>query len=97
MFLLTFYRRWKYRRTHNVTFYIKVNMQKRWVPHFLAMLHEMEVLGGQGSSRYVTLFADGDGDFRPHFKFKDIKYKNKGYKDVKPHVSDRGDTYFDAG
>ncbi len=44
-------------------------MKDRWVPHFLGMLKKMQYLGGIGSSRNVTLFSDGDGDFRPKFEW----------------------------
>lgn len=49
-------------------FRIECEMKDRWIPHFLAMLKYMEYLGNIGSSREVTLYADGDGDFRPKFK-----------------------------
>jgi len=55
---------------NSTEFYIKVEMGTRWVPHFLAMLKYMEQLGGWGSSRSVTFFADGDGDFRPKFTWE---------------------------
>jgi hypothetical protein len=50
-------------------FTIDVKMQSRWVPHFVTMLKYMQFLGDVGSSRHVTLFSDGDGDFRPKFEF----------------------------
>lgn len=49
-------------------FTIECEMKDRWVPHFLGMLTAMERLGKLGSSRHVTFYADGDGDFRPRFK-----------------------------
>jgi hypothetical protein len=48
---------------------IKADIPNRWVPCFLAMLDRMEYLGIIGSSRNVTIYSDGDGDFRPKFKF----------------------------
>ena len=50
-------------------FTIQCEMKDRWAPHFLSMLKYMEQLGGLGSSREVGLYSDGDGDFRPKFKW----------------------------
>jgi hypothetical protein len=55
--------------TDPVEFTIKVSMDKRWVPHFLGLLREMQTLGEIGSSRTVCFFADGDGDYRPRFEW----------------------------
>jgi hypothetical protein len=52
-----------------VSFTIEVDMEKRWVPHFLGMLQSMEHLGRLGLSRALTFFSDGDGDFHPRFKW----------------------------
>ena len=52
-------------------FNIEVRMKSRWVPHFLGMLRYMQLLGGWGGSRLVSFVADGDGDFRPKFKWSD--------------------------
>lgn len=76
-------------------FTIECEMKDRWVPHFLGMLYQMERLGGQGSSRTVTLYADGDGDFRPRFKC--IKSNEPLPEAAKPLKSDDGNTYWDAG
>ena len=73
-------------------FKIKVEMKDRWVPHFLAMLKYMEQLGSLGGSREVSLYSDGDGDFRPKFKWKrSLPSKAKPIKD------DHGDRLYDAG
>ena len=48
-------------------FSVTCEMPIRWVPQFLSMLAEMQTLGSVGSSRVVSIFADGDGDFRPKF------------------------------
>ncbi|WNM50475.1 hypothetical protein Alsa1_CDS0125 [Staphylococcus phage Alsa_1] len=50
------------------TFTIEVEMEERWVNHFMSMLDRMEQLGSLGASRKVSIYADGDGDFRPKFK-----------------------------
>jgi hypothetical protein len=74
------------------TFTVTCSMSSRWVPHFLSMLNYMEVLGSVGSSRKVTLYCDGDGDFRPKFKF-DLENLNF----VEPVKDDDGDHVYDAG
>ena len=48
-------------------FSINVEMEERWIPHFMSFLKHMEFLGNVGSTRYVTFVSDGDGDFRPKF------------------------------
>ena len=50
-------------------FTIKINMEERWIPHFLGMLKAMQRLGDIGSSRWVKFKSDGDGDFRPKFEW----------------------------
>jgi hypothetical protein len=73
-------------------FNIKVTMKDRWIPHFLAMLKYMEQLGNAGSSRTVSFFADGDGDFRPKFE-----WENELSSNAEP-VRDRyGERFYDAG
>lgn len=51
-------------------FEITVEMEDRWVPHFLAMLKYMQQLGGMGASRKVSFYADGDGDFHPQVQME---------------------------
>ena len=77
-------------------FTIKVKMNKRWIPHFLGMLKYMQILGNVGSSRELTFFADGDGDFRPQFDWDiDIELVKGGLKiDGKDSITDR---FYDAG
>lgn len=70
-------------------FTVEVEMEERWVNHFMSMLNEMEKLGVTGASQTVSLFADGDGDFRPRFK-ADIDWE-----EVEP--SDREANHYDAG
>lgn len=82
-------------KSDNKTFYIKVTMKKRWIPHFMSMLQYMEYLGGIGSSRRVTFYSDGDGDFRPKFRtFWGQKFPKYSARPVK---DDNGDRTFDAG
>ncbi len=74
-------------------FRITVKMGTRWVPHFLGMLKRMQVLGSMGSSRQVAIYADGDGDFHPTFKWdSDLPEPARPIKD-----SQSGDVLFDAG
>jgi hypothetical protein len=72
-------------------FTITVEMRSRWIPHFMSMLKYMEHLGNIGSSRGVSLYADGDGDFRPKFH-TNIKWEKK-----EPVKTTDGDYMFDAG
>jgi hypothetical protein len=51
------------------SFTVKVTMGDRWVPQFLGLLREMERLGRIGSSRALTFYSDGDGDFHPRFEW----------------------------
>ena len=73
-------------------FTITVIMKNRWIPHFLSMLKYMQQLGSAGSSRVVSFFADGDGDFHPRFEWDDDLPC-----DVKPAKEDDGDRFYDAG
>ena len=57
-------------------FTIEVQMEERWIPHFMSMLKQMEKLGELGSSKIVCILADGDGDFRPIFK-TNISFETK--------------------
>jgi hypothetical protein len=73
-------------------FTIEVEMQDRWVCHFLAMLKYMEQLGNLGGSREVCIYSDGDGDFRPKFKW------DPSLPSEAKAVSDKnGNKVYDAG
>ena len=74
------------------TFTITCTMKSRWVPPFLGLLRRMQILGEMGSSRKVTLYADGDGDFRPKFEWDKAKFMPAA-----PASDDRGNQFFDAG
>jgi len=73
-------------------FTIKCKMKTRWVPHFLGVLKYMQQLGSMGSSRHVSLYADGDGDFRPKFEWDATLPK-----EAKPTEEHNGDRVYDAG
>lgn len=72
-------------------FTIECEMKDRWVPHFLSMLRYMQQLGSMGSSRFVQIYSDGDGDFRPKFE-----WDSSLPSDAKPKDQDGNRTY-DAG
>lgn len=72
-------------------FTIKVEMEERWINHFMSMLNHMESLGKMGSSQAVALYADGDGDFRPEFE-TDVDWEK-----VKPIAADNELSIYDAG
>ena len=73
-------------------FTIQCEMKARWVPHFLAMLKYMQYLGSVGGSRQVSLYADGDRDFRPKFKWNTALRS-----DVKAKNDQDGNRLYDAG
>lgn len=79
------------RKANFKEFTIKVKMPERWIPHFCSMLKYIEMLGAVGSSRYVTIYADGDGDFNPEFEF-DIEFE-----EVPPARDEDGNRVYDAG
>lgn len=56
-----------------INFNVNCEMEERWVPAFLKMLDSMTYCGQIGHSEFVGLFADGDKDFKPYFKY-DIKF-----------------------
>lgn len=74
------------------TFTITCTMRERWIPHFLGALKQMQRLGQIGSSRDVTIHADGDGDFRPRFIWPSEFSTAESRK-----TDSSGDTFFDAG
>lgn len=74
------------------TFTIRVTMQNRWIPPFLAMLRRIERNGSLGHSGDVGIHADGDGDFRPKFI-----WDNTLPSDVKPAKTFGGNALYDAG
>lgn len=70
-------------------FTIEVEMEERWIDYFMSMLNEIECLGKIGSSSSVSIFADGDGDFRPKFE-SDVEWEK-----VEP--VDKNRNHYDAG
>lgn len=72
------------------TFSVECTMEERWIPHFLGMLKKMESYGKLGHSAKVTLFSDGDGDFRP-------KFVSEVNEVAQPRIEDKSEAYFDAG
>lgn len=74
------------------TFTIEVTMKPRWIPHFLAMLEYMRYCGSIGRSRWIHFMVDGDGDFRPSFK-----YDPSLPKDAAPVRENDDERWYDAG
>lgn len=72
-------------------FTIEVELQDRWIPHFLSMLKYMQQLGNMGGSRMISFYADGDGDFQPKFT------PNIEFEEVKPVNDIGGNRTYDAG
>jgi hypothetical protein len=84
-----------------ITFNVRCTMKRRWARQFLGMLEYMQRLGSWGSSRTVSFFADGDGDFRPKFEAYGIEItepapglETKDSENRRPH---EGDRHWDAG
>jgi hypothetical protein len=75
------------------TFTITCTMNERWIPHFLGSLRQMQVLGEQGSSREVAIYADGDGDFRPKFEWN----SDMPIPAAPARRNNVGDVIYDAG
>jgi hypothetical protein len=78
-----------------VTFNVKCTMPKVWAIHFQSFLKEMENYGKLGHSGQISFFSDGDGNFRPNFKFS-TEY---GHIDGLPprRINSKAETMFDAG
>lgn len=74
-------------------FNISVEMEDRWVDCFCSMLKEMERLGDIGSSKIISIYSDGDGDFRPKFTIEE------DYKTVQPNIKTNSNDIkvYDAG
>lgn len=79
----------------DVTFNVKCTMPKVWASHFQSFLKEMENYGRRGHSGQISFMADGDGNFRPKFKF------TKEYETVQgirsQQIARKAEQMFDAG
>lgn len=53
----------------NKTFTVECTMEERWIPEFYMFLAKMQTNGEMGHSELLGFYSDGDGDFRPTFKF----------------------------
>jgi len=82
---------------NEITFNIKCTMRESWASHFLGMLKQMQYLGAIGSSRYVTIFSDGDGSFRPKFEIVEACSKEYNGPFAEPAKKQGGHTLFDTG
>lgn len=72
-------------------FTIEVEMEERWINQFCSMLKRMEHLGRMGSSDNITIYSDGDGDFRPKFNI------DVDFCDEDPRYEDSDEIVYDAG
>ena len=59
----------EYDEKNETSFSIFVTMRTRWVPTFLGLIKTMQQLGDLGSSRRLSFYSDGDGDYRPKFSW----------------------------
>lgn len=83
-------------KNDNVCGCVTFKMKKRWLPAFIGMLQAMERNGHIGHSGYVSIFADGDGDFRPEFR----TYANNRPVNIepqKPKMCSVNTNLYDAG
>ena len=80
---------------NKVTFNIRVTMNERWVDDFCSMLKYMETNGAIGHSSLVGFYADGDGDFRPHFDIDREFDKKEGIP--RERINGKPEIMFDAG
>ena len=74
------------------TFNIEVTMEERWVDDFCSFLKYLQRNGSLGHSSLVGFYADGDGDFRPRFRFDTEFNLTPGQKTTKTP-----ELMFDAG
>lgn len=78
-------------------FTIECEMKDRWVNDFLSMLKYMEDCGKIGHSAIVGFYSDGDGDFRPEFKFNVDFEEQHGYRYYEGKELPSLEIIFDAG
>lgn len=75
-------------------FTLECKMEERWIPYFLAFLEDMQAYGYMGHSEILGFYADGDGDFRPKFTIKEIKYQRPKFpfykKEINLNIYDAG-------
>lgn len=82
---------------NDTDFSIKCSMKDRWIPYFISFLKRMEADGDIGHSELIGFYADGDGDFRPKFKFDSSEVNDDiSIKKDPRHTTDSID-YYDAG
>ena len=82
---------------NDTDFTIKCSMKDRWVPYFISFLKRMSADGEIGHSELIGFYADGDGDFRPKFKFDSSEVNDEFSNKKDPrHTTDSID-YYDAG
>lgn len=52
-----------------VKFTVECEMEERWADRFCSFLTHLATNGAYRRSEIVGFYSDGDGDFRPKFKF----------------------------
>ena len=85
-----------------VKFTVQCEMEERWIDDFCSFLNYIQSCGEQGHSALIGFYADGDGDFRPKFKFrkglKTMKFKKtKSLSSIKEKTDRKPEVVFDAG
>lgn len=73
---------------------IEAEFEERWLDDFCSILKWMETCGNIGHSSLVAFYSDGDGDFRPKFKF-DKEFKRK--KPCQENYLVEVERFYDAG
>ena len=58
------------------TFIVECTMEERWIPYFCSFLKQLEYNGIIGHSSQISMYADGDRDFRPKFNI-DIDFQKQ--------------------
>lgn len=74
---------------------VEATMDSRWIPEFIDFLATMEYCGGIGTSRKLSFYSDGDGDFHPKFKINGEPLEERAIEIANEQNSFKTD--FDAG
>ena len=93
-----FVSKWLWRNTgsrEDVTFNVKCTMPKVWASHFQSFLKRMEWYGKLGHSGQIAFYSDGDGNYRPKFKFSKEFEEVDGIPSYR--IESKAEELFDAG
>ena len=83
-------------RINDTDFTIKCSMTDRWIPYFIAFLKRIEADGEIGQSELIGFSVNGEGDFRPKFKFDSSEVNDDISNKIYPHNTDAIIDYYDA-